>query len=80
MITPDEAEALAHTTVETYINRCGCKSIDDIGNVLMKLASMTGLALCATQGQEKAVKTIESVAAHVGKPKYAKAASLHRLN
>ncbi|VVM98973.1 hypothetical protein [Pseudomonas fluorescens] len=80
MITPEEAEALAHTAVEAFINRCGCKSIDDVGNVLMKLVSMTGLALCATQGQEKAVDIIEGVAAHVAKPKYAKAARMERVN
>jgi hypothetical protein len=80
MITPDEAEALAHTTVETYINRCGCNSIEDVGNVLMKLMSMTGLALCSTQGQQKAVHIIEGTARHVAKPKFAKAARMERVN
>lgn len=80
MITPDEAEKLAHSTLEKYINSCNCGTAEDVGKVLLKLLSMTGLALNAMQGQANAVAAIESVALHVGKPKYAKAASLHRLN
>jgi len=80
MITADQAEKLAHDTVEAYINKCGCKTVEDVGRVLMKLASMTGLALVATQGQAEAVTIVESVKLHIAKPKYAGKVRMERLN
>lgn len=70
MITADQAEKLAHDTVEAYINKCGCKSLEDVGRVLMKLASMTGLALVATHGQEDAIAIVESVSRHIAQSKF----------
>lgn len=79
MITPDQAEKLAHDAVEDYINKCGCKTIEDVGHVTMKLLSMTGLALVATQGQDKAVAMVEGVMLHIAKPKFAKSARFEKV-
>ena len=45
MIFPQEAETLAQGTLENYINSCDCKTPQDVANVLMKLISMSGLAM-----------------------------------
>ncbi|WP_110946450.1 hypothetical protein [Pseudomonas bohemica] len=73
MVTPDQAEVIANKAVEDYINACKPQSIEDAGQVLLKLLSMTGLALCAARGQPGAVAAIESVAAHISQEKYARA-------
>ena len=71
MVTPSEAETLAQSAIETYVNGCQCKTVDDVANVVTKLMSMAGLALCGVKGQSGAIEIIESVALHVAKPKYA---------
>jgi hypothetical protein len=58
MITAQECEALAHKTVEEYVNQCGCQNNQDVANVLMKMASMCGLAVCAVVGQPEAVERL----------------------
>jgi hypothetical protein len=70
MITPEEAEKLARSTVESYINSCCCGNNQDVANALMKLASMCGLAMCAVVGQDEAVARIESVGKHISKSKF----------
>ena len=54
-ISPKDAELLAQATIESYINSCNCQTATDVANALMKLNSMTGLALCSVVGQEDAV-------------------------
>lgn len=65
MITPKEAEALAQKTMQDYVNACRCDTIQDVGNALMKLVSMCGLAMCATVGQKEAVNRLEGTAAYI---------------
>ena len=72
MIKPDDAEVLATAKLQEYVNACGCDTIEDVGNVLMKLLSVTGMALVATQGQDKAVAMMDGTAAHLAKPEFSK--------
>lgn len=67
MITPKEAEALAQTAMQNYVNACGCNSPQDVANVLMKLVSMCGLGMCAVVGQPEAVERLEGTAAYIAK-------------
>lgn len=73
MVTPDQAEVIANKAVEDYINACEPQNLDEVGKVLLKLLSMTGLAMCAARGQNGAVAAVESVAVHISQQKYARA-------
>jgi len=65
MITPQQAEELANQTIEDYVNACRCEDDQDVANVLMKLASMCGLGMCATVGQEEAVARMQGTTDHI---------------
>jgi hypothetical protein len=65
MVTPQEADALAQECIRNYLNDCGLETVADAGNALMKLCSVTGIALCATVGYEDAVDRLNGVAAFV---------------
>lgn len=65
MVTPKEAETLAHKTVQEYVNACGCNSTEDVSNVLMKLVSMCGLAMCATVGQRETIDRLIGTADYI---------------
>ena len=80
MITPQEAESLAHKTVQDYVNACKCDSVQDFGNALMKLVSMCGLGMCATVGQDEAVARLEGTAAYVAKTQAGKHWHVERAN
>lgn len=67
MITQQEAEALAQSTIQDYVAKCGGDSAEDVANVLMKLASMCGLGMCATVGHNEAVARLEGTAAYIAK-------------
>lgn len=64
MITPQEAEKRAHELIEQYVNAASCDTIEDVANVLMKLASLTGLAMAAVVGRDEAVGRMVSVVAN----------------
>lgn len=59
MITSQQAEGLAKKAMEDYVNSCGCEDAQDVANVLMKLASMCGLGMCATVGRQEAVARMQ---------------------
>ena len=65
MITPKEAEKLAHTVIQDYVNACQCNTMEDVGNALMKLASMCGLGMCATVGQHEAVARLQGTTDYI---------------
>lgn len=67
MITPKEAEVMAHQTVEDYVNKCGCMNTEDVANVLMKLASLCGLAMCAVVGRDEAVDRLQGTTNYIAK-------------
>ena len=52
--TPDEAEALAKKAVTDYLNACGMTDGAQVGNYLMKLASVTGVLMANAEGSEAA--------------------------
>lgn len=64
MITPEEAEKRAHDVIEKFVNDAGCEHTGDVANVLMKLASMCGLAMVAVVGRSEASARMVSVAAN----------------
>lgn len=70
MITQKEAEALATKHVQDYVAACHVRDLEDLGNVLLKLLSVTGQAILATQGQKTAVEMLEGTAAHLAKPQF----------
>ncbi len=70
MINPEQAEELATKHMQDYVNACGCRDVEDVGNVLMKLVSVCGLAMIATQGQDVAVARLEGTAQHLAKPQF----------
>ena len=70
MLTQKKAEELATKKIQEYVNTCDCGTNEDVGNVLMKLLSVTGQALLATQGQEKAVRIMQGTTNHIAKPKF----------
>lgn len=72
MITPKEAEALATKHVQDYVAACQVSNLEDLGNVLLKLLSVTGQAILATQGQETAIAMLEGTALHLAKPEFSK--------
>lgn len=80
MITQQEAEALATQKIQEYIALCKCDTVDDVGNALMKMVSVTGQAILATQGQNKAVMILEATAAHLAKPEFKHAYKMEKLN
>ena len=65
MITSKEAEKLAHTVIQDYVNACQCNTLEDVGNALMKLASMCGLGMCATVGQQEAVARLQGTTDYI---------------
>ncbi len=80
MITPVEAEELATKYVQEYVNACGCRNIEDVGNVLLKMLSVTGQAIVATQGQNTAVAMVEGTARHLAKPEFSEPYRMERAN
>jgi len=67
MITPDEAEALATTAMQQYINACHCDSREDIANVLMKLVSVCGIGMSAVVGRDDAADRLIGTANYIVK-------------
>ncbi|WP_119157462.1 hypothetical protein [Caldimonas tepidiphila] len=65
MISSTEAEALAKQHIQAYVNACGCNTVEDVGNVLMKLVSLAGITMCATVGQADAVARLEGTTRHI---------------
>ena len=47
-------------------NACKPRDMEDVKNLTLKLISMAGLALAATQGKDEAVALIQGAAIHVG--------------
>jgi len=67
MIDQKEGERLANNAVNEYLSACNCNTIEDAGNAIMKLASMCGLAMCATVGYADAVERLQGVTDYIKK-------------
>jgi hypothetical protein len=59
MITQQEAEKFAKQHMTDYVNACNCKTQEDVANVLMKLASVCGVGMCAVVGHADAVARMQ---------------------
>jgi hypothetical protein len=66
-LTPEQVESLAQQVMQDYVQACGCANVQDVGNVLMKLASICGLGMCATVGQEEAVDRLQGTTDYIAK-------------
>ena len=62
MVTQQEAEALAHTHIQNYLDACNLDTAQDAGNALMKLCSISGVFMCASVGYEEAVSRMDGTA------------------
>lgn len=67
MLSSSEAEELAGKLVAEYITACGCKSRQDVANVLMKLCSLAGLVMSASVGAQETADRFTATADYVDK-------------
>lgn len=63
--TPVEAEALAKKAVADYLNACHIATPDQVGNYLMKLASVAGALMANAEGSEMAYERLFGTAVFV---------------
>lgn len=67
MVTQEFAERLARQHVQEYVNSCECLTVEDIGNVLLKMLSVTAVSIMATNGKETAISMLEGTAGFIDK-------------
>lgn len=63
--TPAEAEELAKKAVGDYLTACRMDTANNIGNYLMKLCSVAGVAMANAEGSETAAARLEGTALFV---------------
>lgn len=63
--TPDEAEKLATKAVSDYLNACRMDSAENLGNYLMKLASVVGVAMARAEGSDMAAARLMGTASFI---------------
>lgn len=63
--TPDEAEKLATKAVSDYLNACRMDSAENLGNYLMKLASVVGVAMARAEGCDMAAARLMGTASFI---------------
>lgn len=80
MISQAEAEDLARKHLQEYVNACNCNTTEDVGNVLMKLVSVAGIAMIAVEGHETAVSRLVGTAEYIARPEHAKVWNMERAN
>lgn len=72
LISQSDAEELAKTTLQNFVDACNCQSTQDVANVLMKACSVAGVMICAVVGQTEAVQRIAGTAEFIAKQKFGK--------
>ena len=80
MLKPQQAELLANTLVQQYVNKCDCQSQEDVANALMKLASMCGLAMCAVVGRDESVARLQGTTNYISSTEAGKNWRVERAN
>lgn len=80
MVSQAEAEALAQKFMQEYVNACKCDTTEDVGNVLMKLVSVAGIAMIAVEGHETAVSRMQGTANYIARPEHARVWKMERAN
>ena len=74
--TPAEAEELAKKIVGEYLTACRMTDREQIGNYLMKLASVAGVLMAQAEGSAEAALRLEGTARFVLKTMPKKPAAL----
>lgn len=77
--TPAEAEELAKKAVGDYLTACRMTDRDQIGNYLMKLASVTGVLMASAEGSQVAHDRLIGTAKFVRKNMSARPAALRPM-
>ena len=62
MITQEQAEEFAKRHIQDYVNSCGCVTVEDAGNVLLKMLSVTAVSISAVSGRGTAVSMLVGTA------------------
>lgn len=65
--TPAEAEELAKKAVADYLNACHIATPDQVGNYLMKLASVAGVLMANAEGCDAAFDRLYGTALFIAK-------------
>lgn len=65
MVTQEQAEELAKKHVQEYVNSCGCVTVEDAGNVLLKMLSVTAVSISAMRGKDTAVSMLLGTAGFI---------------
>ncbi|PND31592.1 hypothetical protein C1I89_22425 [Achromobacter pulmonis] len=64
-VGPEAAEQMAVRMVRDYLNACCMTDRNQIGNYLMKLASVGAVVMAQAEGSESAAQRLEATAAWV---------------
>lgn len=75
--TPADAEELAKKAVADYLTACHIAEPSQIGNYLMKLASVAGVLMAQAEGSAEAALRLEGTARFILKTMPKKPATLH---
>lgn len=67
MVTQEQAEELAKKHIQDYVNSCGCVTVEDAGNVLLKILSVTAVSISAICGRDTAVNMLMGTAGFIEK-------------
>lgn len=63
--TPDEAEQLATKAIGDYLTACRMDSAENLGNYLMKLASVVGVYMARAEGCDMAAARLMGTASFI---------------
>ena len=74
--TPDEAEEMAKRAVADHLNACRMTDGAQVGNYLMKLASVAGVLMANAEGSVEAALRLEGTAHFILKTMPKKPANL----
>lgn len=77
--TPAQAEELAKKAVGDYLTACRMTDREQIGNYLMKLASVAGVLMAQAEGSAEAALRLEGTARFLLKTMPKNPAALHKV-
>lgn len=77
--TPDEAEKLATKAVGDYLTACRMDNAENLGNYLMKLASVVGVYMAKAEGRDVAAARLVGTANFITKTMPQAPARIHPI-
>jgi len=77
--TPAEAEELAKKAVGDYLTACRMADATNLGNYLMKLASVTAVMMAKAEGSSMAAARLMGTAQFIATSMPDKPATLHKV-